>query len=209
MNKKKASTLRDKRKLEESGLEVVGARLKIDAYYVREFFFSVRGNLDETARLAVGTGLHVQARDVMTVPDPSVRVELEAGSHSKDVAKQRVILQVASGDEDGSPYIFKVTIVGYFSVRGDKPSEEEALEHYRNAATILYSTAREIVASATARGPFPAYLLPTLAFIVDSEKKLIGTAKSVPKAKQLRSAKLKQKRQRLVTPKRTTGRIKR
>lgn len=142
-------------------LELGTPPLQIEGYYVKELQFSVRDDLDEKSNLALGTGLHIQVSDVMSA-SPEIAVEIGIGQHLKDNLRFRIMLRVKSAEDDQSPYMFGTTLIGYFCLQGIKENQK-ALLFYRNALMLLYSAAREIIASATARGPFPAFILPTLA----------------------------------------------
>jgi preprotein translocase subunit SecB len=63
------------------------------------------------------------------------------------------------------PYEFKITVVGFFHIDKTWPlSRREELVHF-NGLAILYSTAREIIATATSRGPWPQIILPSVNFL--------------------------------------------
>jgi preprotein translocase subunit SecB len=156
-----------KRELSDNQLNIGLAPLQIDGYYVKEFSCSVRDDLDEKSHLALGTGLHIQPSQVM-LASPMVDLEVGIGEHLKDRSKFRIMLDVKSDDKEGdSPYTFSLKLMGYFSVEDKKYIEEMSPIFHRNAVMLLYSAAREIVASSTGRGPFPAYMLPTLSFNYD------------------------------------------
>lgn len=146
-------------------IQIGPATLQIDGYYVKEFKCSVREGLDEEPIFALGTGLHIQPSKVMLCPSPAVDLEIYVGQHLKDKLKFRVLVQIDSDDEvEGNPYAFSIKLVGYFSLVDIQPIEERNVLYYRNAVMLLYSAAREIIATTTSRGPFPAFILPTLTF---------------------------------------------
>lgn len=144
-------------------IEIGPAELRLDGYYVKALSYSVRSDLDEKAELKLGTGLHVQLPEVMTAANPTIQIAVAGGEHAKDKSRFRLMLMINSSDKDESPYIFDVKLVGYFSI-ARQPNQVEMLFAIRNGVMVLYSTAREILAAATGRGPFPAFILPTLSF---------------------------------------------
>ncbi len=86
-------------------------------------------------------------------------------------------LQVASGDS--SPYDIHITAVGHFlfeteEVEGltEKRTKEMKIEMIAaSAPNMLYSSARDYLATLTARAPWGAYVLPSI-YISDSDIQL-------------------------------------
>ncbi len=146
-------------------IQIGPATLQLDGYYVKEIHCSVRNDLDEESHLALGTGLHIQPSQVMLCPSAGVSVEIWVGQHPESQPRFRIMLQIKSDDEDDdNPYEFHIMLAGYFSIVGVEFVKEKSVLYYRNGVMLLYSAAREIIASMTARGPFPAFILPTLTF---------------------------------------------
>lgn len=156
-------------------LAVSPASVQLDGYYIKELHCAVRGDLDEQAKFTLGTGFHIQQPDVMLCPALTTKLLVDMGQNKKDPSKFRVALRIVSDEEkEETPYTFDVQLVGYFSVDVLKPFIGMDMFVYRNAVMILYSTAREVIASVTGRGPFPALILPTLTFdITESAKATI------------------------------------
>jgi preprotein translocase subunit SecB len=151
--------------LADKPIEISTPTLQIDGYYVKELSCSVRDSLDEKTKIALGTGLHIQTPQVMSCPTPSVELNIQVGPHAKDPKRFRINLGIQSDEKEGdSPYVFSIELVGHFSLRAERVIKASSLFYYRNAVMLLYSAAREIVASVMSRGPFPAFILPTLAF---------------------------------------------
>jgi preprotein translocase subunit SecB len=166
-------------------IQIGPANIQLDGYYVKELNCSVRDDLDEDAHLMLGTGLHIQPHQVMVCPTPGVDVEILVGQHPDDQSKFRIVLQISSAEgEDSNPYVFSITLAGYFSVKGVKLVKESNLFFYRNGVMLLYSAAREIMAATTARGPFPAFILPTLTFDL-TERTWKSIVESSRRARQL------------------------
>ena len=63
------------------------------------------------------------------------------------------------------PYTFTINIIGFFEVDEKWPKAKIGSLVRINAPAILYSAAREIVASLSGRGPWGSVLLPSVNFI--------------------------------------------
>jgi preprotein translocase subunit SecB len=105
--------------------------------------------------------------EVHPVGDVQVDADLEFARHETDSKKWKVRLLIRfKGSEDKPiPYMGSVEITGFFTVI----AEMDELKHTRlvavNCPSILYSTARDVVAMLTARGPYGQLLLPSVSFI--------------------------------------------
>jgi preprotein translocase subunit SecB len=73
-----------------------------------------------------------------------------------------------------TPYFFRVELVGSFSVGKSYPRQNVEWLVRTNAPSVLYSTAREVLRSAMASGPFKAIILPAVSFYTDEMKSLIA-----------------------------------
>jgi preprotein translocase subunit SecB len=176
------------------------ADLQLEAYYVRELSITIRPGLENDVKLALAAGLHIQPGSVMTTPPYSVEVDIDSGKNTEDPARYRIFMHIYSDEsvitKERAPYRFSLRLVGYFRVDNPVDSAVADLLIIRNAAMILYSAGREIIASATARGPVPALVLPTYSFMVDDDiakltarKELSTPPKSAPKPTKSKSAK--------------------
>jgi preprotein translocase subunit SecB len=144
--------------------------LQLEGYYVDHVHCSARRADDGLPGVALTPGLHVQTKKPMGIRPYNLIFSIEAGQHEKDPTRFMVVLRIESDEESSlSPYLFDVTLVGYFRSER-KPSVALRPHLVSNAAMILYSSARELLASITGRGPYPAIVLPTMYF--DPEKQL-------------------------------------
>jgi preprotein translocase subunit SecB len=153
-------------------LQVEPAKIQFDGYYVRDLQFSVRENPEEMSSLVLGTGLNIHPAQAMEVLPPSVKVEVDFSKNAEDPLNYRIVLRLEStedSEEKSCPYSFVLETVGFFSMTDSEPSEDTDFLATYNGVMLLYSTAREILASVTNRGPFPALLLPTAKFSAKSE----------------------------------------
>lgn len=80
--------------------------------------------------------------------------------------------------EAGCPeYTFHVEVVGFYEVSKNYPEEKAEALVRANGPALLYSAARELIATLTGRGPFASVNLPTVTFI--DEAKPVSTASVV------------------------------
>ncbi len=76
-----------------------------------------------------------------------------------------VNLGLSDMPESDVPYQVETTLVGYFVVHENYPPEHAERLARVNGPAVLYSCAREIVASVTGRSPYPKLLIPSVTFI--------------------------------------------
>ena len=116
-------------------------------------------------------------------------------NHESECAKWMVNLKVrqVADNERGCPvYTFDMQVVGFFEVDAGYPAEKAEQMVRANGPAVLYGTIREMVATLTARGPFPMVTLPSVTFIDEAKqssypekpkhKKVASSVKS-PKSK--------------------------
>jgi preprotein translocase subunit SecB len=83
------------------------------------------------------------------------------------------------------PYQVETTLVGYFTVSDSYPADQAERLARVNGPAVLYSCAREIVASVTGRCPYPKLVIPTVTFLTPdvvattTELALSGEAKQL------------------------------
>jgi preprotein translocase subunit SecB len=146
--------------------------LQLEGYYVTQLAFTVRP-LQGEPQFQMHGGIGVQHGGTF-VPDPiTVNVQAAAMQHPEELDRWQHILTVTSEipPERKYPYDFQITLVGYFKVSEQVPPEQREAFVKINAASVLYSAAREALANATGRGPLPCALLPTVVFSLNPEQK--------------------------------------
>jgi len=75
-------------------------------------------------------------------------------------------LQQVKDKEDGCPeYSFHVEMIGFYEVSKNCPDGNAEALVRANGPALLYSAARELIATLTGRGPFAPVNLPTVTFI--------------------------------------------
>lgn len=171
--------------------------LQLEGYYVREFDFRVRPDLLEGQPLVMQFGLHPQLSGLFNPGDMTVGMQAGIAFNHQDPYRLMAQLEVRSQNapEIRSPYDFRVVMVGFFRLGAEPPPEQmqlalDALK--RTALSVLYSAAREYIAGATSRGPFPGIILPTAVISLDEpseQEQPAGTKKARRKSTAKKSAK--------------------
>lgn len=141
--------------------------LRLEGYYVKELHFSLQ------------TKWKVESEYPALVAPKDIAVIIVAGQH-KENARERlfeVTIELQKQALRRYPYNFKTTLVGYFEISEQFPAEHAETMVNANAPALLYSAARELIASATGRGPLPALTLPSVTFIQTGDS-LKAAAKS-------------------------------
>lgn len=108
----------------------------------------------------------------LTVRDSAHDVVIDAtpsyARHTENPLKWSVKLSVEfkSAETRSAPYEGRVQCEGYFTVvNNEQPEDRQRKLVAVNAPTILYSMARDMVATITGRGRHGKFLLPSVSFI--------------------------------------------
>jgi len=102
------------------------------------------------------------------------QVSTRCHPHNEDPSRWMVTISVSIGKEEDkrcSPYILDVGVVGFFKVAEDCPEDMRSALVRANGPAVLFGSVREMIASLTARGPYPRVDLPTVTFIDEAHKK--------------------------------------
>lgn len=75
-----------------------------------------------------------------------------------------VCMELPDSPDSNFPYQVGTTLVGYFTVSETYPTEHAERLARVNGPAVLYSCAREIMASVTGRCPYPKLLIPSVTF---------------------------------------------
>lgn len=153
-------------------MPILASPLQLEAYYVHEFHFVTRETAEGGHPLVFQYGLHPQLGELFNPGDMTINTQVGGSENKEDPNRIAILVQIESQTEPEIkfPYDFKVGMVGYFRLNADPPAEDRAraMEALRTtAASVLYSAARELIASITGRGPFPAAILPTVVIALD------------------------------------------
>jgi preprotein translocase subunit SecB len=156
--------------------------LHLEGYYVRELSVTLNEGFADKRPFGNWSGYHYWSDKSPKIEPSQFRVRSEVGQRLDDPSRWRYELTIrSSGRKDATPYTFSISLVGYFHVHAegveDNASEEMII--LVNAPSVLFSAAREALASATARGPYPAVVLPLVSFLDDAEEMAADKAKRV------------------------------
>ena len=129
------------------------------------------------------TDLLVQANksfdpdSVMTLGFDALQIDSEVRMPSNESELWEVTLRLfhQGSEKINTPYFFRVELVGSFSVGKSYPKQNAEWLVRTNAPSVLYSTAREVLRSAMASGPFKAIILPTVSFYTEEMKSMIDS----------------------------------
>jgi preprotein translocase subunit SecB len=140
--------------------------IQFAGYFINELHFSFRSALWEKMHLSVAPGFHFVPVETPSLDPVTISVSSSGGAHAQDPSLWRVELTVESDNppEITYPYDFRVVMVGYFRVNFEDAPDNIELVIKNNCAAVLYSAAREALATATGRGPFPSVVLPSFSF---------------------------------------------
>ena len=126
--------------------------LILENYFVTELIFSANKEYDPARE--GGLGLDELIIEPTCLP-------AEDGNHQWQGS---LSIRFQPKAETNYPYTFSLELVGFFSVLGDPSPEREEFLVKTNAPSMLFGAAREIIRSATSRGPFSPILLPSVSF---------------------------------------------
>ena len=102
------------------------------------------------------------------------QVGFEAASASENKRQWQIVLKLKHqpAAEANVPYRFAAEMVGVFILLEGYP--EDCIERMvkTNGPSMLYGVLREVIRDATARGPYPALILPSTSFYEPQEKKI-------------------------------------
>lgn len=110
------------------------------------------------------TGIETDDRKIIA---DDLKVDVREWQEEENSRKWTFELTVELPDDPGKPfpYTFRVVLVGFFEVSETYTAEHADKLARANAPAILYSAAREALATATGRGPYMAVLLPSVNFL--------------------------------------------
>jgi preprotein translocase subunit SecB len=144
--------------------------LQLEGYYVVALSFNARPASLEPNFIMQG-GIGVQHDGVYKADPLTINVNGAANPHPEDPHRWQHVLTVSSRTpaEREYPYDFVVTLVGYFIIGDIVPVDQREAFVRINGASILYSAARDLLATVTGRGPLPSVVLPVVSFAINAE----------------------------------------
>jgi preprotein translocase subunit SecB len=158
--------------------------LQLDRYVVTEFRFTADAEYDYR-------------------PDFNGKIELAdltneviPHKHKDDPLRWifSLTIELPEKAEKKYPYSFRIVLVGFFNVSPTYPPEQTEVLVNANAPALLYSAAREFLATVTGRGPFMALWLPTAMFIKPREATQANKGETVMAKPERRAAKKAKKK---------------
>jgi preprotein translocase subunit SecB len=165
----------------------------IEGYYVKELSVGVTPKYEDKAEFLAWTGFHFQPHKTYRPEPVTFDVTGDIAQHPDDPNRWRYEIQIEShkSTKKNFPYSFSITMVGLFRLPKAKDITEEKTVNlllYANAPAVLYSAAREVLATVTGRGPYPAIMLPSVTFIDNIEKMAAEMAKKIKPLEEKRVA---------------------
>ena len=158
--------------------------LHIEGYYLKELFIELNESFAKKSAFGAWSGYHYHPDESYKVDPVNFKVGSEIAKKIDDPFSLRYVLKIVStGRKEKVPYSFRVSLVGYFHVDEsvvEKNKKQANILLYANAPSLLYAAARELLATATARGPYPAVILPSVSFLDDAEKLAEEDVREVP-----------------------------
>lgn len=140
------------------------AALQLNCYFVTELNVTANRQHDPKSPITLSDENLVIKPDFMVQQGESRRWQVT------------LRIQQQGGPSTNPPYFFTVEMVGLFSVAANYPEDKVEWMVRTNASSVLYSTAREVLRSAMAQGPYCPLLLPTVSFYTPDTKNLFDAA---------------------------------
>lgn len=126
--------------------------LQLEAYFVTDLHFSINKNFDAQK------GAEIKDTDV------SANFDMAINAENNRLCQLTLKLQFQPAAEANTPYRFTIEMLGAFRVLEVYPEEKQDRLLRVNGPSMLFGIAREIVRDITARGPYPALILPSVSF---------------------------------------------
>jgi len=130
--------------------------LRLDKYFLKELHFALYEGFD-----------HARVPDD-ELTTPNVYVEVISSDQNPNNPLQwrfELNLELLEPEEGQFPYKVETTVVGYFTVSSHYPAEKAESLARVNGPSLLYSTARELIALVTGRSQYAALLIPVASFL--------------------------------------------
>lgn len=130
------------------------SQLLLDHYYLEELSFS----LSDDYNYESGTD------DPKLLPE-DLDVKVESFRHPENPLQWMFKLRVRLENKESKlPYSFSISLSGFFDISEDCPQDMIERLALVNAPSILYASARELLAVVTARSRFLTIFLPSVSF---------------------------------------------
>jgi preprotein translocase subunit SecB len=140
----------------EAHIHAATSPLRLNRYFLKSLFFELHEGFDRGRRSIKGVDV------------PPLYIEVVSADQNPENSLQwrfEVSVELGEPEEGDFPYTVKAAVVGYFTVSEEYPSERSERMAKTNGPALLYSSMRELVASVTARSPYPTLLSPSMMFV--------------------------------------------
>ncbi len=130
--------------------------LQLDRYFLKGLHFELKNGYDRR-------GPRKRGFDA-----PALQIGVVSAEQDDENPFQwrfEVSLELPHLPDSEFPYHVATTLVGYFTVDQKYPAELAERLARVNGPAVLYSCAREIVATVTGRSPYPKLLIPSVTFL--------------------------------------------
>lgn len=122
-----------------------------------------------TTRLSFSAQSEFQADnpDAGKILVDDLKVDVKQSKQEDNPFQRNFYITIELVDPSGAKYpcVFSITLVGIFEVAKEWPAEQIDILFNANAPALLYSAAREALATVTGRSPFRGILLPSVTFV--------------------------------------------
>lgn len=154
----------------EATIQPSKSPLRLDKYFLKELHFGLYEGFDRGRTPS----------DKATTPKLQVRVvSVDQNPENPLQWRFEVNLELLEAEDGEFPYKVATTVVGYFTVSEEVPTEHAERLARTNGPALLYSSAREIVASVTGRSSFPSLLIPSVTFIQPEKAITVSETKAL------------------------------
>jgi preprotein translocase subunit SecB len=153
-------------------MQPMSSPLRLDRYFLKELSFKLYEGFDRR-RIP---------DDEMTTPNLRVTVVSAIRNPEHELQWRFELSLELLEPEEGTKFPYKVNalMVGYFTIDERYPKERAERLVRTNGPAVLYSSARELIASVTGRSPYSSLLIPCVTFL--QPEKAEETTKTLPEA---------------------------
>lgn len=146
------------------------APMQLETYFITAFHITTRHNFNP------------EKRQKYRISNLQSEVKYLVKKELPNVWQVPLAIRYTPQADENVPYGFSLSIVGFFKVHDKYPKDKmEQLVHF-NAPAILFSAAREVLATMTGRGPWGTILLPSVNFLPKPERARPKTKKKRKKS---------------------------
>ncbi|HEV7397773.1 MAG TPA: protein-export chaperone SecB [Pyrinomonadaceae bacterium] len=155
------------------------SQLLLDNYYLDEFSFSLSD--DYTFEPGV---------DEPKIGPEDLEVTVDTARHPEDPLQWMFKLAVSLKNKDNRfPFTFLIRLTGFFEVSKDCPTDLVDRLALVNAPSILYASAREILAVVSGRSRFLTLFLPSVSFFEPTKEAKAEVSSTDTKAEPVKARK--------------------